>query len=186
MGASQRPSTVLETERLLLRGQSASDLPFLIDLWTDPDVTSYLGGPRKRQRLEADLREGSCEPPAGSHDLWPTVERATGRPVGHCGLLRKEVEGREETDVIYVLARTAWGRGYATEVAQALGGYAFSTLGDQRLIALIDPENLASERVAVKIGMRLERTIPRPGGSVRRLYAVERAAGPAAGRREPA
>ena len=52
--------------------------------------------------------------------------------------------------------------------------HAFLSLGDERLIALVAPENAASERVAVKTGMRLKREIVRPGGDVRKLYAVER------------
>jgi RimJ/RimL family protein N-acetyltransferase len=47
-------------------------------------------------------------------------------------------------------------------------------MGLCRLIALIEPENRASERVAVKIGMRLEKEVVRPGGALRKVYAVER------------
>ncbi len=71
-----------------------------------------------------------------------------------------------------MLATAAWGRGYATEIAGALKEYAFSTLGLKRLISLIEPANQRSERVAIKTGMRLEREVIRPGGAVRRLYAI--------------
>jgi RimJ/RimL family protein N-acetyltransferase len=49
--------------------------------------------------------------------------------------------------------RSAWGRGYATEAARAVRDFAFGDLGMQRLIAIIDPSNIASIRVAEKIGM---------------------------------
>ena len=74
---------------------------------------------------------------------------------------------------MYVFARLTWGKGYATEMAEALKNYAFQKMGWPRLIALIEPENEGSERVAVKVGMHLEKEVVRPGGEVRRVYAVE-------------
>jgi len=166
--------TLLESERLILRHQQASDTESLVDLWSDPDVTRFLGGPRDRERLRKAFEETAADPDAVQYDLWPVIEKATGKLVGHCGLLDKEVDGRPEIEVTYVLARFAWGKGYATEIAQALKQHAFETLGITRLIALIEPENAASERVAEKIGMRFEQDVIRPGGAVRKVYTVER------------
>jgi RimJ/RimL family protein N-acetyltransferase len=56
----------------------------------------------------------------------------------------------------YRLARSAWGKGYATEATIAVRDHAFTSLGMKRLIAIIDPSNLASVRVAEKLGMRFE------------------------------
>jgi RimJ/RimL family protein N-acetyltransferase len=173
MDKSERSTAILETERLILRYQEASDVPFLVDLWADPDVTRYLGGPRDRVWLESELEETARDPYSEKYDLWPVVEKETGQIVGHCGLLEKEVEGRTEIELIYIMATSAWGKGYATEIARALKRHAVDNLSIRRLIALIEPENAASERVAEKVGMRLEREIVRPGGALRRLYAVE-------------
>ena len=74
---------------------------------------------------------------------------------------------------MYVIRRESWGRGYATELAEGIKCHAFETLGLTRLIALIEPENTASERVAAKAGMCFEKEVFRPGGELRRLYAVE-------------
>jgi len=173
MCASRHSLVILVTERLILRYQQRSDVPALVDLWADPDVTRYLGGPRDREWLESVFEETAEEPYAEECDLWPVVERATGRVVGHCGLLEKEVEGTPEIELTYVFARFAWGRGYATEMGRALKDYAFEELRLQRLIALIEPENVASERVARKIGMRFDREVVRPGGALRNVYVVE-------------
>lgn len=105
-------------------------------------------------------------------DLWPVVEKATGKVIGHCGLLQKEVDGQQEVELVYVFARASWGRGYATEAAMALRDHAFGQLGLQRLISLIEPENAVSERVAIKVGMRLEKEVVRPGGRTMRVYAI--------------
>jgi len=170
----QDGDTILETERLRLRYQRAADVEALVALWTDPEVMRYMGGPRDTAQVTHIFEETARAPRADAHDLWVVVERGSGRVVGHCGLLDKEVEGREEIELVYVIARDAWGQGYATEMARALVEHAFGEMGLQRLISLIEPENAASERVAEKVGMRLEREVVRPGGAVRRVYRIEK------------
>jgi [ribosomal protein S5]-alanine N-acetyltransferase len=165
----------IETERLVIRPLSSADVAALVVLWTDPEVTRYMGGPRDPSRLESGFAEdlAAAEPPR--FDLWPTVETASGQVIGHCGLLDKEVDGAAEIEVVYVLARSAWGKGFATEAAAALCQAAFGRLNLPRLIALIDPRNVASARVAEKIGLRLEKTTVRPGGKVMQVYALSAA-----------
>ena len=165
---------ILETKRLTLRHQQASDVASLVALWAAPEVTRYMGGPRDRDWLQSVFEETARDPYAERYDLWPVIEKETGEVVGHCGLLDKEVEGKTEIELTYVLASSAWGRGYGTEIGHALKRYAFEEMGIGRLIALIEPENEASERVAVKVGMRLEKEVLRPGGAVRKMYVVEK------------
>ncbi len=166
-------STILETERLLLRRLQSSDIEFLTDLWTDPQVTRYLGGPRDRDWLQSVFEETAQNPYAEQYDLWPVVEKATTHVVGHCGLLDKEVEGNIEIELTYILTPSAWGKGYATEISQAIKQFAFEKMGVERLIALIEPENEPSEQVALRLGMRLEKEIVRPGGALRKVYVTE-------------
>jgi len=163
---------ILETDRLRLSRLRPSDVSALVDLWSDPDVTRYMGGPRDRAKLEANFAEEVKNPFADEYNLWP-VEEQTGKVVGDCGLLDKEVDGRAEIELVYVFARSTWGQGYATEMAKALKEHAFEQMGLRRLIALIQPENEESERVAVKVGTHLEKEVIRPGGEVRRVYAME-------------
>jgi ribosomal-protein-alanine N-acetyltransferase len=164
---------ILETERLILRRQLASDVPDLVDLWADPEVTRYLGGPRDRDWLQSVFQETAQNPYAEQYDLWPLIEKETGQIVGNCGLLDKEVEDEVEIEINYILAVSAWGKGYATEIGQALTQYAFENMGIERLIALLDLENAGSERVALKIGMHFDRDVVRPGGALRKLYVIE-------------
>jgi ribosomal-protein-alanine N-acetyltransferase len=173
MGSVQNSDIILETQRLTLRRQQASDVAPLVDLWTDPEVTRYMGGPRDRDWLQSVFEETAQNPYAERYDLWPVVEKETCQVVGHCGLLEKEVQGSAEIELNYILATSAWGKGYATEIGQALREYAFREMGVERLIALIDPQNASSARVALRIGMRLEREIVRPGGARRKLYIME-------------
>lgn len=164
---------ILETERLLLRRQQASDIDFLTELWADPQVTHYLGGPRDRDWLRTAFEETARDPFAEQFDLWPVIEKETGQVIGHCGLLDKDIDGQIEIELSYVLASSAWGKGYATEIARAIKKFAFEKLEIRRLIALIEPGNEPSERVATRVGMRLEREIIRPGGALRKMYVVD-------------
>ena len=157
----------------MLRRQQTSDIGPLVELWTDPEVTRYMGGPRDEGRLRSVFEETAQNSHAVRYDLWPVIEKETSRVVGHSGLLEKEVEGRSEIELIYVLASSVWGKGYATEIGRAMTRYALEDMGIERLIALIEPENSASERVAVKIGMRFEKEVVRSGGVVRKLYGIE-------------
>jgi len=165
---------ILRTPRLLLRFQTPADIPPLIALWRDPVVMRFMGGPRDLQRLQTAFDETQANPTAETYDLWPLVELSSGQTIGHCGLLDKEVAGQAEIELVYVLAKSAWGKGYATEIGAALIAHAFEHMGLHRLIALIEPENEPSERVALRLGMRLEKEVIRPNGEPRRVYAIEK------------
>jgi len=164
----------LETERLLLRNIRASDKDFLIDLWTDADVTRYMGGPRDREQMRKDVAENLDDPFIEEYDLWPVIEKETDQPVGHCGLLMKEVEGKPEVEVVYVIDKRHWGKGYATEISKGLIDYAFDTKKLHRLIALIKPGNAGSGSVAKKAGMHLEKEVVRQSDIRMLLYVIER------------
>lgn len=167
--------TIVETERLIVRATAPRDVEMLAELWSDPDVTVFLGGPRKAEDVTRFLREDLARPARPAFDMWPTFEKASGRLVGDCGLIKKEVAGREEIELIYVLASWAWGRGLATEVGGALRDHAVARLGCRRLVALIHPDHGASARVARKLGFRLETELQRSHG-LRHLYAFAVAA----------
>ncbi len=163
---------ILQTERLLLRHLQVSDMDSLVDLWTDPIVMRFMGGPREVVKLRVSI-ESALNDNKKKYDLWTIVEKKSGQVIGECGLIEKEVEGKSEIELVYILAKNAWGKGYATEIADATKKHAFRVLGLERIISLIDPENEASEKVAQKVGMHLEKVVIRPNGNKRRVYVVE-------------
>lgn len=170
----ERDFAILETPRLRLRRTQEADLPALIALWTDPEVTRHMGGPRDEAKLRDGFRESAEHPFAEVYDLWPLVEKSTGQVVGNCGLLPKRIDERDEIELVYVISRDRWGLGYATEIARGLEEYAFETLDLKRIVSLIDPDNGASQRVAEKVGMKLEKEVIRPGGNLRHVFALDR------------
>jgi RimJ/RimL family protein N-acetyltransferase len=87
------------------------------------------------------------------------VLKETGELVGDCGLIRQELDRTVEVEIGYHVRRDLWGRGMAPEAAAACRDYGFEMLRAKRLISLIRPENLASRRVAEKIGLALWKTV---------------------------
>jgi len=163
---------MIDTPRLLIRPLKAADAKPLAALWSDPAVTRYMGGPRDAVTVHRQVQEDARAGTIRRLDLWPVVERATGQVIGNCGLTEKEVDGKQEIELVYVFATSAWGKGFATEAAAAIRDHAFRHLAVPGLIALIDPENAASARVAEKVGMHLEGETRRPGGKIMHIYAM--------------
>jgi len=162
----------IETDRLIIKSNQEVDLEPLATLWADPEVTYYMGGPRNYEEILKILREDAQLNPQPVFDLWPVIEKETGKIIGTGGILEKDIDGRNQYEIIYVLAKSAWGKGFATEVARSLKDYAFNELGLKRVTALIDPDNVKSEKVATKIGLRYEKDTVRPNGKIMRLYAL--------------
>lgn len=81
---------------------------------------------------------------------WKVIESSSGEIIGSCGLARPE--GLQEVELGYIMRRASWGKGFATEAAEACMRYGFNNLGFREIIALTGPENTASRRVLEKIG----------------------------------
>jgi [ribosomal protein S5]-alanine N-acetyltransferase len=166
---------IAETERTFLRHFHAADLDDMAGLFADPEVMRFGKGPQSREWTGLWLR-GCLEDyfRKWGFGLWAVVLRTDRRAIGYCGLtLFGDVDGREEIELGYRLARGHWGRGLATEAAGAARDYAFGHLDLRRLIALTDPENVRSARVAVKTGLRHEKDTLFRGKQVH-VYAVHR------------
>jgi len=94
---------------------------------------------------------------------WASQTSRTGT-LGNHSLLPGEIDEELEIEIAFPLDKSFWHRGLATEAAQSILKYGFEELKLSRLICLIDPDNLASQKVAEKIGMTLERKVDAIGG----------------------
>jgi RimJ/RimL family protein N-acetyltransferase len=153
--------SILETKRLLLRRQTMEDLDALWALYCDPDITKYIpDAPRSYEEAQEELEWFmNGHPKHPELGLWATIHKETGKFIGRCGLLPWTIDGQQEKEVAYTLAQEYWGQGLGTEVAQGILQYGFEQLHLSRLICLIDPKNVASQRVAEKMGMTLEKKV---------------------------
>lgn len=147
----------LETERLRLRPFRKSDIDDYAALNADPEVLRYMGGgpePWDRGRSWRHLAFLMGHWYLGGTGTWAVEDRDTGEFVGKIGFSCPE--GWPGLELAWALTRRWWGRGYATEGARAALDHAFSTLNQEHVISLIRPVNVASVRVAERLGESLE------------------------------
>ena len=142
--------TSLETERLRLRQFREADLDQYAAIVADPETMTFMGGPRDRARAWMDIAWCLGHWTLRGYGLWAAEEKASGALIGRIGLLNPE--GWPGLEVGWLVARSHWGRGLATEGARASLAYAFEELGANHVISLIRPDNAASIRVAEKLG----------------------------------
>jgi RimJ/RimL family protein N-acetyltransferase len=148
----------LRTPRLALRRFTAdpADFEHYAALYADPEVAIHVGGVQSREAAEKAYAERILDyyPRHPGLGIWATFERASGEFVGlH---LLNHIRGETFLQVGYTLRRSAWGRGYATEMAREVMRYGFRTLGLPCIQAITNLDNTASQRVLSKLGMRRE------------------------------
>jgi RimJ/RimL family protein N-acetyltransferase len=148
---------VPQAPRLLLREMTDADLDDMAALLGDPDVMRYYPRPKTRAEAQGWINWNQNNYRTHRFGLWVMTLRSTGEFAGDCGLTMQQVDGRQELEVGYHVRASLQGRGYATEAAAATRDFARDVLGAERLIAIIDPANTPSRRVAEKIGLAFEK-----------------------------
>ena len=146
-------SFTLETARLRLRELVPDDIDFVTDMLADPDVSRFYERSFSRSDAQAWLDRQLERYRRDGHGLWLLLDRASEAPLGQVGLILQEIEGARQPEIGWLLHRPFWGRGYATEAAAATRNAAFAHWHYPDVISLIRPENVASQRVAQRIGM---------------------------------
>jgi RimJ/RimL family protein N-acetyltransferase len=140
------------TERLVLRPYERGDEAAIAALVTDADVMRFVGdGVLTAERAKAIFDKVFELYERGEWAIWAVEEVASRRVVGSA-----EIKPRKTGDweIVYILSRETWGRGYATELGQAIVRFGFERLGLERVVATVDYGNAVSIRVLEKLGMR--------------------------------
>jgi len=143
----------LETDRLVLRRFTESDVDNLVDLDGDPEVMRFVNGgkPRSRDviRNETLPRFLHAYERFEGFGVWAAIERWTREFVGWFEFYPREDTGPDEVELGYRLRRSAWGKGYAAEGSRALIRKGFTELGVRRVVAETMAVNAASRRAEV-------------------------------------
>jgi RimJ/RimL family protein N-acetyltransferase len=171
----------LETARLILRPFVFADAPAAMELLRDPEVIRFMAAPEMSEDDVIQAIRGHTVryyERLGMGALAGVLKDA-GELVGRYSVQRVEIDGVEETEVTYMTSAQHRRRGFAREAVEALLGAAWSA-GVARIIALIQPGNVASERLAEGLGFRFEKDAQRDGYAMR-LYALEHRDLPGAG-----
>ena len=146
----------LESERLLLRWFREDDFEQFCNICSQPEVMRFLGDGRPMTRLEVWRQMATF---MGhwyfrGYGIWAVEEKSSGSVIGRIGFMNPT--GWPGFELGWTLGRESWGKGYATEGAQRALEYAFTEMNREHLISLIAPENVASIRVAERLGEKIE------------------------------
>lgn len=164
----------LETDRLILRRMELEDTDELLHIFSDPKVmASFDDVLFDRAKMEQWVRRNLDHQERYGYGLFSLILKSEGTLIGDCGLEHMELDGQEEVEIGYDIHSDYWGVGFATEAALAVRDFAVREIGLTRLICMIRPANVASRRVAEKIGMTKEKELLR-GGHPYWIYSVDR------------
>ena len=151
---------IAETERLILRHFYESDIDSLAMILADPDVMKFsLGNPYSLQQTRKLVEYTISSYKSNSLSLWAAVHKADDNLIGYCGHFVQEIEDKREIELTYRFAKEFWGKGLATEAAKATCKHAFTHFELNRLISIIEADNIASIRVAEKCGMKYDKDV---------------------------
>ncbi len=148
-------SLITESPRLILREFESGDAPALHPVFSHPEATHFT------LRIHSDVSQTLAWVEAirigyekRGFAPWAVVRKKDGILLGYCGCGIIRLDDREECEVGYRIIPSCWGQGYATEAALTCIEYMFTSFSIARLVAVIQPENVASIRVAKKTGMK--------------------------------
>jgi len=146
----------LETDRLIIRPWRPDDRAAFTALTDDPAVMQYVHGGLPYSEGEVDEWFSRQARQIAEHDICmgAVIEKATGGTIGIAGTQPLGTTG--DLEIGWIFARSAWGRGYATEAGTAAMAHVLDSLARPRVVAIIDPDNEPSKRVAARLGMQYE------------------------------
>jgi RimJ/RimL family protein N-acetyltransferase len=143
----------LYTARLTLRAFQPEDLEPLHAILSEEETIRHLPNskPWPKEMVQRWIDTHHKHWRERQFGWWAVAGRETGELLGWCGL--GYLDETDETEVLYLLKKSHWGKGLATEAAQRSVAYGFQVLGLQELVGLVYTENLASQRVLEKCGL---------------------------------
>lgn len=147
------PWTILDTKRCVLRELTLEDLDDLFALYREKEITRYTDDLLPYEE-EKELQRAYIENMYGyfGYGLWLVFSKDTGELIGRAGLEHGEYDDKIELDMGYVIGTNYQRQGYATEVCEGILAYAKENTGFERINVQIKEGNLASEKLAQKLG----------------------------------
>ena len=149
---------ILETTRLILRAPKLEDFEVYARMRADPEVVRYISAPLSREDAWLKFLCGAGHWHVTGCGFWAVEEKASGGYIGEAGYILRR---REPADPLagapemgWVLAASAWGKGYASEAVRAAMKWGRVHFGPVRVLCVVSPGNQASIRVAEKCGFK--------------------------------
>lgn len=146
----------IETVRLHLRQFVVDDLDELYRIYSNPEVTKYVGkGSKSKEETEEALLSMLEHWQQNGFGMWAVINKIDNRLIGRCGLCF--MDNTLEVELGYLLNEFYWGQGLATEASLAALKFGFEVLKLERIVAVAMPENFASRHIMEKVGMKFEK-----------------------------
>ncbi|HEU5098048.1 MAG TPA: GNAT family N-acetyltransferase [Roseiflexaceae bacterium] len=165
---------MIETRRTIIRPYTEVDIARVAPILTDPLTMAFWPQPFSEDAVAGWVRRAIASFAASGLGRMLIEQRDGGTPIGDCGIMESEVNGRQEYDLGYIIHHPYWRQGYGIECARACLEYGIGTLGLRRIVANMAHDNVASARVAERLGMRCEAAFhnPRNRNILTYLYAL--------------
>jgi RimJ/RimL family protein N-acetyltransferase len=168
--------TILDTERLTLRLAALGDAAFILRLLNEPSFLRFIGDRKVRTIEDAERYIGErliASYERNGFGLWVVERRDSLGPIGICGLVKRDA--LPDADIGFAFLPEFWGHGFAFESAAGVKRYGFDVLTLPRLLAITNPDNVASIRIVEKLGLEFDRALSlTPGEPEVNLYRLER------------
>lgn len=145
---------ILESERLYLRELTQEDYQDLCEILQDEETMTYYEHAFTDDEVQKWLDNQLYRYQQYGFGLWAVIRKTDGAMLGQCGLTKQDVDETPRLEIGYLFKRTYWHFGYATEAAKACMQYAFDTLQSPVVCSIIRDTNTASQRVALRNGMK--------------------------------
>lgn len=147
---------MMETERLILREMTQADLEALCKILCDEEVMrAAYESAFSKEEAQGWLNRHLKRYADYGFGLWAVVLKETNEMIGQCGLTMQSWKEKEILEIGYLFQKAYWHKGYATESAIACKEYAFSVLNADTVYSTIRDTHIASQRVAVRAGMKI-------------------------------
>lgn len=150
---------MIQTTRCQLTPLQNTDLDLVVKLYTNTDVRRFLGGIVNQEEIRLRFLKMVASDAETKYWVVRLKDNSTSVGIVSLGTHHNNID----TEISYQLLPEWWGKGYATEVVEAVVTYGLEDLGLERVIAETQIANIASCRLLEKIGMGLEQTLERFG-----------------------
>ena len=153
--------TIAVTKRLVIRELTVDDIRSMYKIYQNPEVKKYVDDIDDYLEVEIEKHKAYIKNVYGfyGYGLWGVFSKDKHTLIGRCGIQNREIDGKNEIEIAYLLDYKHWGEGYALECTKAVLHYAFYHLEIPRIVAVIDVLNERSQKLAERLGFVVEKEV---------------------------